>query len=40
MDVGFYMSNTAGRLLGTLLSDFNYRPPLCRGAAAGMATLR
>ena len=41
MDVGFYyMSNAAGRLLGTLLSGLSYQIgglPLCLGAAAAMA---
>lgn len=41
MDVGFYyMSNAAGRLLGTLLSGLSYQLgglPLCLGAAAAMA---
>lgn len=41
MDVGFYyMSNAAGRLLGTLLSGVSYQIgglPLCLGAAAAMA---
>ncbi|SFS69235.1 hypothetical protein SAMN04488040_1635 [Sulfitobacter marinus] len=40
MDVGFYyMSNAAGRLVGTLLSGFTYQMgglPLCLGMAAGM----
>ncbi|WP_339763421.1 organoarsenical effux MFS transporter ArsJ [uncultured Sulfitobacter sp.] len=40
MDVGFYyMSNAAGRLVGTLLSGFTYQIgglPLCLGTAAGM----
>ena len=43
MDVGFYyMSNAAGRLLGTLLSGLSYQAgglPLCLGTAAGMAAL-
>ena len=43
MDVGFYyMSNAAGRLLGTLLSGVSYQLgglPLCLGTAAGMAAL-
>lgn len=41
MDVGFYyMSNAAGRFLGTLLSGLSYQLgglPLCLGAAAAMA---
>ncbi|MEL6479766.1 MAG: organoarsenical effux MFS transporter ArsJ [Pseudomonadota bacterium] len=41
MDVGFYyMSNAAGRLLGTLLSGLSYQLgglPLCLGCAAAMA---
>lgn len=41
MDVGFYyMSNAAGRLLGTLLSGLSYQAgglPLCLGTAAVMA---
>jgi MFS family permease len=41
MDVGFYyMSNAAGRLLGTALSGFSYQAgglPLCLGTAAVMA---
>ncbi|WP_424974367.1 organoarsenical effux MFS transporter ArsJ [Dinoroseobacter sp. S124A] len=41
MDVGFYyMSNAAGRLLGTLLSGLSYQLgslPLCLGTAAAMA---
>ncbi len=41
MDVGFYyMSNAAGRLLGTLLSGLSYQLgglPLCLAAAAAMA---
>ena len=41
MDVGFYyMSNAAGRLLGTLLSGLSYQIgglPLCLAAAAAMA---
>ncbi|MEQ9126047.1 MAG: MFS transporter, partial [Alphaproteobacteria bacterium] len=41
MDVGFYyMSNAAGRLLGTLLSGLSYEAgglPLCLAAAAAMA---
>jgi len=41
MDVGFYyMSNAAGRLLGTLLSGLSYQIgglPLCLGTAAAMA---
>ena len=41
MDVGFYyMSNAAGRLLGTLLSGVSYQIgglPLCLAAAAAMA---
>ncbi len=41
MDVGFYyMSNAAGRLLGTALSGISYQLgglPLCLGAAAAMA---
>ena len=41
MDVGFYyMSNAAGRLLGTVLSGLSYQIgglPLCLGAAAAMA---
>ena len=44
MDVGFYyMSNAAGRLLGTLLSGLSYQLgglPLCLGTAAAMAGLR
>ncbi len=43
MDVGFYyMSNAAGRLLGTLLSGLSYQLgglPLCLGTAAVMAGL-
>lgn len=43
MDVGFYyMSNAAGRLLGTLLSGLSYQIgglPLCLGTAAVMALL-
>lgn len=43
MDVGFYyMSNAAGRLLGTLLSGVSYElggVPACLGTAAGMAAL-
>ncbi len=43
MDVGFYyMSNAAGRLLGTLLSGVSYQIgglPLCLATAAGMAAL-
>ncbi|QEW22277.1 Major Facilitator Superfamily protein [Marinibacterium anthonyi] len=43
MDVGFYyMSNAAGRLLGTLLSGLSYQVgglPLCLGTAAVMAAL-
>ena len=43
MDVGFYyMSNAAGRLLGTLLSGLSYQLgglPLCLGTAAVMAAL-
>jgi hypothetical protein len=43
MDVGFYyMSNAAGRLVGTLLSGVSYQIgglPMCLGAAALMATL-
>lgn len=43
MDVGFYyMSNAAGRLLGTLLSGLSYQLgglPLCLGTAALMAAL-
>jgi len=43
MDVGFYyMSNAAGRLLGTLLSGLSYQAgglPLCLGTAAAMAAL-
>ena len=43
MDVGFYyMSNAAGRLIGTLLSGVSYQLgglPLCLGTAAGMAAL-
>jgi len=43
MDVGFYyMSNAAGRLLGTLLSGFSYQAgglPLCLATAATMAAL-
>ncbi len=43
MDVGFYyMSNAAGRLLGTLLSGLSYQLgglPLCLGMAAGMAAI-
>lgn len=42
MDVGFYyMSNAAGRLLGTLLSGLSYQfggLPLCLATAAAMAT--
>ncbi|MCK8463221.1 organoarsenical effux MFS transporter ArsJ [Aliiroseovarius sp. S1339] len=42
MDVGFYyMSNAAGRLLGTLLSGFSYQQgglALCLATAAAMAT--
>lgn len=41
MDVGFYyMSNAAGRLLGTLLSGLSYQIgglPLCLGTAAAMS---
>jgi len=41
MDVGFYyMSNAAGRLLGTALSGLSYQAgglPLCLGTAAAMA---
>jgi hypothetical protein len=41
MDVGFYyMSNAAGRLLGTLLSGLSYQIggiPLCLGTAGLMA---
>lgn len=43
MDVGFYyMSNAAGRLLGTLLSGLSYQIgglPLCLGTAGVMAAL-
>ncbi|MEX0286069.1 MAG: organoarsenical effux MFS transporter ArsJ [Paracoccaceae bacterium] len=43
MDVGFYyMSNAAGRLLGTLLSGLSFQVgglPLCLGTAAVMAGL-
>jgi len=43
MDVGFYyMSNAAGRLVGTLLSGVSYQLgglPLCLGTAAAMAGL-
>ncbi|NRB35352.1 MAG: organoarsenical effux MFS transporter ArsJ [Rhodobacteraceae bacterium] len=43
MDVGFYyMSNAAGRLLGTLLSGVSYQMgglPACLGTAAAMAAL-
>ena len=43
MDVGFYyMSNAAGRLLGTLLSGISYQVgglPLCLGTAGIMAVL-
>ncbi|MGR3803181.1 organoarsenical effux MFS transporter ArsJ [Marinibacterium profundimaris] len=43
MDVGFYyMSNAAGRLLGTLLSGVSYQVgelPLCLGTAGLMAAL-
>ena len=43
MDVGFYyMSNAAGRLLGTLLSGLSYQLgglPLCLATAAAMAAL-
>ena len=43
MDVGFYyMSNAAGRLVGTLLSGLSYQLgglPLCLGTAAAMAGL-
>ncbi|MEL6767135.1 MAG: organoarsenical effux MFS transporter ArsJ [Pseudomonadota bacterium] len=43
MDVGFYyMSNAAGRLVGTLASGLSYQfggLPLCLGTAAVMATL-
>lgn len=43
MDVGFYyMSNAAGRLLGTLLSGLSYQfggLSLCLGTAAAMAVL-
>ncbi|MEL7089815.1 MAG: MFS transporter, partial [Planctomycetota bacterium] len=43
MDVGFYyMSNAAGRLLGTLLSGLSYQlggVPLCLGTAGIMALL-
>lgn len=43
MDVGFYyMSNAAGRLLGTLLSGLSYQIgglTLCLGTAAAMAAL-
>jgi len=43
MDVGFYyMSNAAGRLLGTLLSGLSFQIgglPLCLGTAATMAAL-
>jgi hypothetical protein len=41
MDVGFYyMSNAAGRLIGTLLSGLSYQVgglPMCLGTAAAMA---
>jgi len=41
MDVGYYyMSNAAGRLLGTALSGLSYQAgglPLCLGTAAAMA---
>ncbi|NHX27196.1 MFS transporter, partial [Escherichia coli] len=43
MDVGFYyMSNAAGRLVGTLLSGLSYQIgglPLCLATAAAMAGL-
>ena len=43
MDVGFYyMSNAAGRLLGTLLSGLSYQfggLSLCLATAAAMAAL-
>lgn len=43
MDVGFYyMSNAAGRLVGTLLSGISYQVgglPLCLGTAAAMSAL-
>jgi VIT1/CCC1 family predicted Fe2+/Mn2+ transporter len=43
MDVGFYyMSNAAGRLLGTLLSGLSYQMgglPLCLATAGVMAGL-
>ena len=43
MDVGFYyMSNAAGRLLGTLLSGVSFQIgglPLCLSTAAAMAGL-
>jgi hypothetical protein len=43
MDVGFYyMSNAAGRLVGTLLSGFTYQLgglALCLGTAALMLAL-
>ncbi len=43
MDVGFYyMSNAAGRLVGTVLSGLSYQIgglPLCLGTAAGMVAL-
>jgi len=43
MDVGFYyMSNAAGRLLGTLLSGLSYQLgglPLCLATAAAMSAL-
>jgi len=43
MDVGFYyMSNAAGRLIGTVLSGFTYQLgglPLCLGTAAAMISL-
>ena len=43
MDVGFYyMSNAAGRLIGTLLSGLSFQLgglPLCLATAAAMAGL-
>lgn len=43
LDVGFsYMSNAAGRLLGTVLSGASYQLgglPLCLATAAGMVAL-
>ena len=43
MDVGFYyMSNAAGRLIGTLLSGISYQAgglPACLAAAGVMAAL-